>query len=361
MHLSKYLAFQSSQFSSESTFTFPNPPAKHQLRHTLKVTLHTLTAHVMTVIDRINELRCADAASTASLQADLMERGESSHCALDATFHQAQSIRIKITHLHSELHLLEAFYRVCTTSSQAFSTELLEQARTKTSALNCQILALKAEYSLIAASSDATLSNQQVRIKRAKLQNIGKSLQTLTLSLLDAEKAFKEECNSRLRTRLQIALPASTSTQELDTLMHKASGEVLLQSQAQMFDPAAGTVQGLLLVHQDLQARHEDLLKLEAGMQELAEAFVYLSTLIVQQGELIDQVEDAMEYTDEKVVKATGQLVAGAKKAHTKRILKLVLAIVVLILVVILVAMFLKYVKDVMDVLKSIRKLFFCC
>ena len=283
-----------------------------------------------------------------------MERGESLHTSLDATFHDAQSLRLKITQLHNELHLLEAFYRVCTTSSQAFSTVLLEQARTKTSTLNCQILALKAEYSQIAASSDATLTNQQVRIKRAKLQNVGKSLQTLTLSLLDAEKAFKEECNSRLRTRLQIALPASTSTQELDTLMHEASGDVLLQSQAQMFDPAAGTVQGLLLVHQDMQARHEDLLKLEAGMQELAEAFVHLSTLIVQQGELIDQVEDAMEYTDEKVVKATGNLVTGAKKEHTKKILKLVLVMLVLILAVVL----LGYVMKVLDTLTCVRKFF---
>jgi syntaxin 1B/2/3 len=287
----------------------------------------------MTVIDRIHELRCADPASTVSLQADLMERGESRLSVLADSLHQAQDLRLQINQLHPELHQLEAFYRFCTTSSQAFSGDLLEQARTKTSSLNCKLLALKAEYSRHAASSDSSLNAHQIRIKRAKLQNIGKSLQTLTLSLLDSEKAFKAECNSRLRTRLQIALPASTSGQEFEDLVQEASGEILLNSQTQMFNPAASSVQGLLLKHQDLQARHEDLLELENGMQELAEAFLHLSTLIVQQGELIDQVEDALEYTDEKIVKATGQIVSGAKKARMKRILKLVLLCVVILLI----------------------------
>jgi len=72
----------------------------------------------------------------------------------------------------------------------------------------------------------------------------------------------------------------------------------------------------------NVQARHQELLRVEQSMQELAQLFEYLNTLIVQQGEVIADVVQKTEQVNDNMDKGIQEVDKGVKHARNRRKLK---------------------------------------
>lgn len=58
----------------------------------------------------------------------------------------------------------------------------------------------------------------------------------------------------------------------------------------------------------DVEARHNDILKLEKSLKELHDLFLEMAMLVESQGEVVDRIENHVTGTQDYVVKAQEQL-----------------------------------------------------
>jgi len=119
-----------------------------------------------------------------------------------------------------------------------------------------------------------------------------------------ASYEFKHSLQARLRRQLKIVAPESKLTDEqVDEIVESGKADDVIQ-QALVSD-------NLQSVVQDIQERHQDILKLERQVQEIYELFRDLATLVDLQQETLDVIENrvqkAQNYThtaEKELVKA---------------------------------------------------------
>ncbi|PAA52414.1 hypothetical protein BOX15_Mlig028615g1 [Macrostomum lignano] len=87
----------------------------------------------------------------------------------------------------------------------------------------------------------------------------------------------------------------------------------------------------------DIEARHEDIIKLEKSIKELHDMFLDMAMLVESQGEMVDRIENnvqqAVDYV-EAAKRDTKKAVKYQSKARKKKIILLVCLLVVLICIV---------------------------
>ncbi len=94
----------------------------------------------------------------------------------------------------------------------------------------------------------------------------------------------------------------------------------------------------------ELETRHEEFLKLEKSIQEVADMYVEVGQLVQQQGEMIDRIENNVMLAQADVEKGKGDLQKAEKSAIAARkkkvILFSILAVVVAIVVIVILSEF---------------------
>ncbi|CAG9760602.1 unnamed protein product [Ceutorhynchus assimilis] len=93
---------------------------------------------------------------------------------------------------------------------------------------------------------------------------------------------------------------------------------------------------------QDLEDRHNQLLKIERMLEEIRDLFLQMAILIDNQAELIDRVEYQASMAQEFVGQGTNDLQQGAQNRKKFLKKKIILIVVVVILIVLIIALILK-------------------
>lgn len=88
----------------------------------------------------------------------------------------------------------------------------------------------------------------------------------------------------------------------------------------------------------DIQVRHQDILKLEKSLMELHEMFLDLSIMIESQGEMIDRIEFNVSSAANHVEKASKELKQAVKSQSAARKKQIMIALCCIILIGIIVA-----------------------
>ncbi|CAN2388123.1 Belongs to the syntaxin family [Pristimantis euphronides] len=86
----------------------------------------------------------------------------------------------------------------------------------------------------------------------------------------------------------------------------------------------------------EIEARHEEILKLEKSIVELHDMFMYLSMEVEAQGEMINSIEKNILFSTDYVEKAKKQLDQAVDNRTKARKKKLYIAICVAVLLVVL-------------------------
>uniref|UniRef100_A0A183BQY4 t-SNARE coiled-coil homology domain-containing protein n=1 Tax=Globodera pallida TaxID=36090 RepID=A0A183BQY4_GLOPA len=87
----------------------------------------------------------------------------------------------------------------------------------------------------------------------------------------------------------------------------------------------------------DIEARHNDIMRLETSIRELHDMFMDMAMLVESQGEMVDRIEYNVEHAKEFVDRAvadTKKAVQYQSKARRKKIFCLVMTIIALVLLV---------------------------
>ncbi|XP_018428322.1 PREDICTED: syntaxin-4-like, partial [Nanorana parkeri] len=87
----------------------------------------------------------------------------------------------------------------------------------------------------------------------------------------------------------------------------------------------------------DIESRHDEILKLEKSISELQEMFMLLATEVEMQGETIDSIEKHVLNATDYVGKGRKELEQAVKNKHKARKKKVYIAICVAVLVIVLV------------------------
>ncbi|XP_061666248.1 syntaxin-4 [Syngnathoides biaculeatus] len=147
---------------------------------------------------------------------------------------------------------------------------------------------------------------------------------------------YRERNVERIRRQLKIT-GTTVGDEELDSMLETGQTDVFTQN---ILNDAKATKQAL----NEIESRHDEILKLERSIRDLHEMFQYLAMEVEAQGEMVDHIEHNINQSSDYVEKAkenTEKAVMYQQKARKKKIwIAICLAVVILILVIALVATF---------------------
>lgn len=129
----------------------------------------------------------------------------------------------------------------------------------------------------------------------------------------------------------------NVTDEELDAMLEKGQTDVFTQN---ILSDAQATRQAL----NEIESRHDEILKLERSIRDLHDMFQYLAMEVEAQGEMVDRIESNIKQSSNYVEKAkenTAKAVTYQSKARKKKIwIAICLAILILIIVISLLSLF---------------------
>ncbi|CAL1600056.1 unnamed protein product [Knipowitschia caucasica] len=147
---------------------------------------------------------------------------------------------------------------------------------------------------------------------------------------------YRERNVERIKRQLKIT-GYNVTDEELDTMLESGQTDVFTQN---ILSDAKATRQAL----NEIESRHDEILKLERSIRDLHEMFQYLAMEVEAQGEMVNRIEtnikDSVNYV-EKAKDHTEKAVTYQSKARKKKIwIAVCLAVLILILVIALLSAF---------------------
>ncbi|OON22341.1 SNARE domain protein [Opisthorchis viverrini] len=146
-------------------------------------------------------------------------------------------------------------------------------------------------------------SSADLRIRKTQYSTISRNFIEVMTDYNKAQVAFRDACKNRIKRQMEIA-ERKISNEELEDMLE--SGNPAIFTQEIMTDTQQAK-QSLA----DIEARHQDIMKLEKSIKELHDMFMDMAMLVESQGEMIDRIE----YNVEQAVDYIESAKADTKKA----------------------------------------------
>ncbi|XP_053550089.1 syntaxin-4 [Bombina bombina] len=140
---------------------------------------------------------------------------------------------------------------------------------------------------------------------------------------------YRESNVKRIKRQLQIT-GHSVTDEQFDEMLESGQTDVFT---CNILKDTQVTKQAL----NEIEARHEEIVKLEKSIMDLHEMFMYLAMEVEAQGEMIDNIEKNIFHSADYVEKAQKQLVQAVENKHKARKKKLYIAICVSVFVAIVI------------------------
>ncbi|XP_068439844.1 syntaxin-4 [Clinocottus analis] len=151
------------------------------------------------------------------------------------------------------------------------------------------------------------------------------------------QSQYRDRNVERIQRQLKIT-GNNVTDEQLDSMLESGQTDVFTQN---ILIDAQATKQAL----NEIESRHDEILKLEQSIRDLHEMFQYLAMEVEAQGEMVNQIENNIKQSSNYVEKAkedTKKAVTHQRSARKKKLwIAICLAILLLILVISLVTAFL--------------------
>ncbi|KAK5881628.1 hypothetical protein CesoFtcFv8_022405 [Champsocephalus esox] len=147
---------------------------------------------------------------------------------------------------------------------------------------------------------------------------------------------YRDRNVERIHRQLKIT-GKDVTDEELDAMLESGQTDVFTQN---ILSDAKATRQAL----NEIESRHDEILKLEQSIRELHSMFQYLAMEVEAQGDMVNRVENNIKQSTDYVVRAkdnTEKAVTYQQRSRKKKLwIAICLAILILILVIALVSTF---------------------
>ncbi|XP_039268061.1 syntaxin-1A-like isoform X2 [Styela clava] len=192
------------------------------------------------------------------------------------------------------------------------------------------------EQNIEEGSNSNTASSADLRIKKTQHSTLSRKFIEVMTDYNTTQNDYRERCKARIQRQLEIT-GKQVSDNELENMLENSkdgspaifTGGIIIDTQQ--------TKQAL----NDIEARHNDIIKLENSIKELHDMFMDMAMLVEQQGEMIDRIEYNVEHSVdyvERAVSDTKKAVKYQSRARRKKICMMVCCAVLLIVIISIVA-----------------------
>jgi len=168
-----------------------------------------------------------------------------------------------------------------------------------------------------------------LRIKKTQHSTLSRTFIKVMNEYNQEQNTYRDRCKMRIERQLGIIGKAATDNEIEDMIEKSKNGESV---------PIFTGINMDAQQTREIEARHNDILQLEKSIKELHDLFMDMCTLVQEQGDMVDRIENNVFATQDYVEKAvthTKQAVVYQTKARRKKII-LACIITVIVLIIIL-------------------------
>ncbi|CAI9740854.1 syntaxin isoform X1 [Octopus vulgaris] len=188
---------------------------------------------------------------------------------------------------------------------------------------------LKAIEQNIEQEEHSNKSSADLRIRKTQHATLSRKFVEVMNDYNTCQIDYRERCKGRIQRQLEIT-GRTTTNEELEDMLESGNPAIFTQGIIMETQQARQTLA-------DIEARHEDIIKLENSIRELHDMFMDMAMLVESQGEMIDRIEYNVEAAVDYIETAkmdTRKAVKYQSKARQKKIAILV-CLIILVLVII--------------------------
>lgn len=199
---------------------------------------------------------------------------------------------------------------------------LMDSIKSRANTLNKQLKQLENENEKEAARGAArTAHRSESRIRRNQFACVAYRFRDVMSEYNDCQVRFRAKSKAKLQRQLEIT-GKPTSPAELEDLLENGEARVFTQGIVAQTDNARQMLQ-------DIEERHEDIVKLERSIKELHGIFLDVALLVENQGETLDIIDKNVEETTVSVVNVTKQLDEAKKLKAKARRMKIIIGLLI--------------------------------
>jgi len=140
-------------------------------------------------------------------------------------------------------------------------------------------------------------ASADLRIRKTQHSSLSRKFVEVMTEYNRTQTDYRERCKARIQRQLEIT-GRTTTNEELENMLEQGNSAVFTQG---IIMDTAQAKQTLA----DIEARHNDIIKLESSIRELHDMFMDMAMLVESQGEMIDRIEYHVEHAVDYVQTAT--------------------------------------------------------
>ncbi|NP_999785.1 syntaxin [Strongylocentrotus purpuratus] len=194
---------------------------------------------------------------------------------------------------------------------------------------------LKMMYESIERRRVLRRTQTDVRIRKTQHSTLSRKFVEVMTDYNSTQTDYRERCKGRIQRQLEIT-GKSTTDAELEDMLESGNPAIFTSGIIMDTQQAKQTLR-------DIEARHNDIIKLESSIRELHDMFMDMAMLVESQGEMIDRIEYNVEQSVDYVRRQndTKKAVKYQSKARRKKFYIAIccgvaLGILILVLIIVL-------------------------
>ncbi|XP_045615848.1 syntaxin-1A isoform X1 [Procambarus clarkii] len=279
--------------------------------------------------DRLESLKAAQArdngetlvAGQVNLEMEKQDLGD-----MEDFFKQVEEIRGMIDRVNSQVEVVKKHHCEILSSSQPDENvkqaldDLMADVKDTSAKIRNKLKAL--EPTPEEASKDAS-----ARMKSTQHSTLTRLFVNAMTEYNTIQTNYRDRCKARIQRQLKIT-GRDTTDEELEQMLETGNVEIFTQGIIMETQQARQSLA-------DIEARHDDIIKLETSIRELHNLFMDMAVLVETQGEVLDRIENHVQQSQEFVESAKVETKSALKyqgKARRKKILIIICVIVLLLL-----------------------------
>lgn len=238
---------------------------------------------------------------------------------------RVDGVKSSINNLTTSISSIATIHQRILSSADSGPSSQLESIITQTQIQNT---AIKNEIKNLETDAARDASNG---LKKSQVESLKRTFRDQLREYEKEERAYGQRYREAIARQYRIVNPEATE-QEVEEAAHADWGnEGIFQSALKTNRSAlANSVLG------NVRARHNDILRIEKTLVELAQLFEQLNEAVTIQGEMVDHVAEKAEDVHQDTEIANAQIVKGIKSARRRQKMKWWLVLVIVLIIAVL-------------------------
>eukprot|EP01006_Ploeotia_vitrea_P006511 TRINITY_DN13410_c0_g1_i1.p1 TRINITY_DN13410_c0_g1~~TRINITY_DN13410_c0_g1_i1.p1 ORF type:complete len:309 (-),score=21.07 TRINITY_DN13410_c0_g1_i1:97-1023(-) len=236
-----------------------------------------------------------------------LENGTSGNGSMDQFFSDVELVKKNITAIKTASKSVTDINQKVALATTAEKESSLSEAlkpvikdANKKAQVSKQILQhLREDTDTMKTSNDSNVKQADIRIRENLVNTLTRKFVDVMKEYQNAQQKYKQDIKKKVTRQVQIVKPDAT-TEEVDAVFKSGGGTNDFFKNAILKGDAADSITNAYMNAKD---KYQDVLTLEASVQELHQMFLDFALLTEQQGEMLDQIEfqikSASDYIDE--------------------------------------------------------------